>query len=115
MERAGLEFHDRTRAAFQARAEADPDRWLVLDGAASREQIATQIRQRVEPLATERRGESGQTEEVGHLGEPTSSGEVTRSDEAAVSLGEVGHPGEPTSSEEVTRSDEVAASSGEYG
>jgi dTMP kinase len=94
MERAGLEFHDRTRAAFRARAAADPERWLILDGAASREVITAQIRQRVELLAAVRRGEIAPQGEAG--------------------LGEVGHPGE-TGPGEVGHPGEAATSSGESG
>ncbi|MBD8079351.1 dTMP kinase [Cellulosimicrobium arenosum] len=44
LERAGADFHRRTRAAFLARASADPDRWLVLDATASIDDLQAQIR-----------------------------------------------------------------------
>lgn len=53
MERAGMEFHRRTRQAFLDRAGADPVRWLVLDAAQDREHLAGQVRAAVEPLLTE--------------------------------------------------------------
>ncbi len=43
-------FHERLRAAFVARAEADPQRYLVLQAADSPESIQSQIRARVEEL-----------------------------------------------------------------
>lgn len=43
-------FHERLRAAFLARAEADPQRYLVLQAADSPESIQSQIRDRVEEL-----------------------------------------------------------------
>jgi len=50
LERAGDDFHRRTRQAFLDRAAADPGRWLVLDATAPIEQIAAQVRERVAPL-----------------------------------------------------------------
>jgi dTMP kinase len=50
LERAGGEFHRRTREAFLARATADPGRWLVLDAARGVEEIAADVRARVAPL-----------------------------------------------------------------
>ncbi|RHA37688.1 dTMP kinase [Cellulomonas rhizosphaerae] len=50
LERAGDEFHRRTRAAFLARAEADPGRWLVLDATMPADELAAAIRTRVEKL-----------------------------------------------------------------
>lgn len=50
LERAGDEFHRRTRQAFLARAAADPGRWLVLDAARPADELAAAIRARVEPL-----------------------------------------------------------------
>jgi dTMP kinase len=44
LERAGLEFHRRTREAFLARAAAAPERWLVLDAAAPVDDLQAQIR-----------------------------------------------------------------------
>lgn len=43
LERAGDEFHARTRQAFLDRAAQDPRRWLVLDGAAPREEITAAV------------------------------------------------------------------------
>ncbi len=50
LERAGAEFHERTRRAFLDRAAADPGRWLVLDAAAPAEDIAAQVSARVARL-----------------------------------------------------------------
>lgn len=44
LERAGLEFHRRTREAFLARAAAEPERWLVLDATAPVDDLQAQIR-----------------------------------------------------------------------
>ena len=50
LERAGQAFHRRTRAAFLARAAADPGRWLVLDASRGIDELAADIRARVAPL-----------------------------------------------------------------
>lgn len=50
LERAGDEFHRRTRQAFLDRAAAAPERFLVLDGTAAPDQIARAVRERVAPL-----------------------------------------------------------------
>ncbi|NOV95976.1 dTMP kinase [Isoptericola halotolerans] len=44
LERAGSDFHRRTREAFLRRAAADPDRWIVMDASAPREDVQAQIR-----------------------------------------------------------------------
>lgn len=49
LERAGSEFHRRTRAAFLDLALAEPQRWHVLDASADQHLIAAQIRELVEP------------------------------------------------------------------
>jgi dTMP kinase len=50
LERAGVEFHARTRQAFLDRAAADPDRWLVVDAAQPPDAIATAVRARLAGL-----------------------------------------------------------------
>ncbi|MGF6821872.1 dTMP kinase [Microbacterium sp. ZKA21] len=50
LEAEKLEFHIRVREGFLALAEADSDRFLVLDAAASPSQIAEAVRARVSPL-----------------------------------------------------------------
>ena len=50
LERAGVEFHVRTRRAFLQRAAADPGRWLVLDASAPVQEIAAVVRTRVAAL-----------------------------------------------------------------
>lgn len=50
LESAGMEFHRRTRAAFLERAEADLGRWLVVDADRPREDVAADVRTRVEEL-----------------------------------------------------------------
>ena len=47
LERAGDEFHRRTREAFLGRAEAEPGRWLVLDATRPVDELAAAIRERV--------------------------------------------------------------------
>lgn len=44
LERAGLDFHTRVRDTFLQRAAADPDHWVVIDAAASIDDIQAQIR-----------------------------------------------------------------------
>ena len=50
LERAGAQFHERTRAAFLERAAADPGRWLVLDAARPVDDVAADVRRRVSEL-----------------------------------------------------------------
>ena len=47
LERAGDDFHARTRQAFLDRAAADPGRWLVVDAASPVDTIQREICQRV--------------------------------------------------------------------
>lgn len=47
LERAGDDFHARTRQAFLDRAAADPGRWLVVDADSAVNTIQREIRQRV--------------------------------------------------------------------
>lgn len=50
LERAGADFHRRTRDAFLALAHADPQRWRVLDASLPIEELAARIRAEVAPL-----------------------------------------------------------------
>jgi dTMP kinase len=50
LESAGDVFHERTRQSFLELARRDPDRYLVLDARASREEIAAQVAERVTKL-----------------------------------------------------------------
>ncbi|HZC26027.1 MAG TPA: dTMP kinase, partial [Actinopolymorphaceae bacterium] len=50
LEREPLAFHQRAREQFLELAGLDPDRYLVLDASMPAEEIAAQIRARVEPL-----------------------------------------------------------------
>ena len=50
LESESLDFHERVRRTFRALAEADPDRYLVLDAQQSPDQIAAAIRVRVADL-----------------------------------------------------------------
>jgi dTMP kinase len=43
-EREDNDFHIRVRDGFRAMADADPKRWAVIDGAASMEEVGTNIR-----------------------------------------------------------------------
>ncbi|MBD5785358.1 dTMP kinase [Cellulosimicrobium terreum] len=44
LERAGAQFHRRTREAFLSRAAADPERWVVLDATTPIDDLQSQIR-----------------------------------------------------------------------
>ncbi|MCA5892182.1 dTMP kinase [Isoptericola sp. NEAU-Y5] len=44
LERAGSDFHERTRDVFLRRAAADPGRWLIVDASPSIDDIQAQIR-----------------------------------------------------------------------
>jgi len=46
------EFHERVRSGFLAMAAAEPERFLVLNAAASVEELAASIQARIEPLLT---------------------------------------------------------------
>lgn len=48
LESAGHAFHERTRNAFLALAQAEPQRWLVLDAAQSVSEISAQVFQAVQ-------------------------------------------------------------------
>lgn len=37
------DFHDRVRAGYRALAAADPERWTVVDGSASADEVATRV------------------------------------------------------------------------
>ena len=50
LESESLDFHQRVRQTFRALAEADPDRYLVLDARQSPDEIAAVIRVRVAQL-----------------------------------------------------------------
>lgn len=78
LERAGDEFHRRTRQAFLARAAAHPDRFLVLDATRSPDEIARAVRERVAPLlgasAEPPAGLAGDPSPVGTVGADTAAG-----------------------------------------
>jgi dTMP kinase len=50
LESAGEMFHERTRLFFLELARREPERYLVLDARASREQIAARVAARLTPL-----------------------------------------------------------------
>jgi dTMP kinase len=52
LESAGDGFHERTRRFFLELARQEPERYLVLNARASREEIAAQVAARVAPLLT---------------------------------------------------------------
>ena len=52
LESAGDGFHERTRQFFLELARREPERYLVLNARASREEIAAQVAARVTPLLT---------------------------------------------------------------
>ncbi len=43
-EQEGDGFHQRVRAGFRALAEAEPDRWVIIDAGSTHEQVAASIR-----------------------------------------------------------------------
>jgi dTMP kinase len=44
MESAGDDFHARVASGFRALAEADPSRWLVVDGSGSVDEVTSRVR-----------------------------------------------------------------------
>lgn len=52
LESEGESFHARVRAAFLELANAEPERFLVLDASEPAEQIADRVRERVAPMLT---------------------------------------------------------------
>ncbi|MEI7592417.1 MAG: dTMP kinase [Actinomycetes bacterium] len=44
MERLGDEFHERVRRGFHSMADADPDRWVVIDGSGSKSAVESSVR-----------------------------------------------------------------------
>lgn len=54
MEAAGDDFHDRVHAGFRALADAEPDRWLVIDGVGEVDDVAATIAARYAAWAAER-------------------------------------------------------------
>jgi len=63
IEQESVGFHERVRASFRRLAEADPDRYLVLDAAGPPDDLAAAVRDRLAP-ALRRLGE-------GHVDFPT--------------------------------------------
>lgn len=55
LESEAQRFHDLVREAFLAQAAADPDRYLVLDATRSHDEVAAEIRARVDELLAARR------------------------------------------------------------
>ena len=49
-EKEELEFHQRVRKGYLELAEQEPERWLVIDGEKSKEEIAGKIWERVSKL-----------------------------------------------------------------
>ena len=47
---ASVEFHRRVRQGYLAQAEADPAKWLVLDGVRPRRELSSEIWAKVQPL-----------------------------------------------------------------
>ena len=47
LERAGSQFHRRTREVYLSRAAAEPDRWVSIDAAAGIEQVHDRVRSQV--------------------------------------------------------------------
>jgi dTMP kinase len=55
IESESVEFHERVRKAFVEMASADPDHYLVVDAGRPVDDIATEVRHRVEPLLVQAR------------------------------------------------------------
>lgn len=51
LEREALVFHERVRAGYLAMAEAEPERWLVLDALRPREELSREVWARVQVVA----------------------------------------------------------------
>ena len=47
---ASVEFHRRVRKGYLAQAEAEPDKWLVLDGVRPPRELSSEIWAKVQPL-----------------------------------------------------------------
>jgi dTMP kinase len=60
IEAQSVEFHVRVRNAFLEMAAADPDHYLVVDARRPVEEIADEVRGRVEPLLGQAKKDSGQ-------------------------------------------------------
>ncbi len=86
LEAAGVDFHNTVRDAYLRRAEADPDRYLVLDATRPVEELHAEIRARtlgaaglpaarqVEPSTTVRRGRGGDGRDGDGADQPSPSG-----------------------------------------
>jgi len=90
LESESLDFHQRVRKTFIALAEAEPDRYLVLDARRSPDDIAAQIRERVGdllaglPVQTLAKAPVGHREHGGHRKEAADrTGAGDRTDGAA--------------------------------
>jgi dTMP kinase len=55
LESESIDFHERVREAFRALAEAEPRRYVVVDATRSPEEIAADVRARVDALLSPRR------------------------------------------------------------
>ena len=53
-DQAPREFHRRVREGYKAQAEANPDKWLVLDGTRAKRDLGRQIWEKVQPLLQQR-------------------------------------------------------------
>ena len=49
-DQAPLDFHRRVQEGYRAQAQADPERWLVLDGTTSKRELSRQVWGKVQPL-----------------------------------------------------------------
>jgi dTMP kinase len=49
-DQAPREFHRRVREGYKAQAEANPDKWLVLDGTRAKRDLSRQIWEKVQPI-----------------------------------------------------------------
>ena len=72
LERAGDEFHLRTREAFLQRAAAEPARWLVLDATRPMAELTAQIVGRLAPLLDAGRADRGPARSDRAASEPPS-------------------------------------------
>jgi len=84
LERETIEFHERVRRAFRSLAEADPNRYLVLDATQPADKLAEIILIAVEGVLSQRPGVAKiEPKQAGHEGEP----EVPSEAEAASAPG----------------------------
>lgn len=80
LEREAITFHERVRAAFRALAEADPDRYLVLDATVNPDALAEIIRTAVIGVLAARQGLAHEARQhLAHAAQPSRESEAVES------------------------------------